>query len=222
MNKNDFAVGMRALALSAATATLVFAGSASADSLAYNSAPAGGWFYGVGNNYAPANTLVLTTDAGDQLYARAHETFQVAPASVGNVYSFPTGPSFISFDWGIDSHTGTLNGLTALITLTNAAGGSFSYNPFYLGNDNAVGVGRQQNSNRWNYVPLINFNPNIDGTYNFRLDVDGFDGGPRSISYDLKIGKGFAAVPEPSTWAMMIAGFGLAGVMLRRRRAPTA
>ena len=29
-------------------------------------------------------------------------------------------------------------------------------------------------------------------------------------------------VPEPSTWALMIAGFGLAGAALRRRRAATA
>jgi len=28
-------------------------------------------------------------------------------------------------------------------------------------------------------------------------------------------------VPEPSTWAMMITGFGLAGAALRRRRSPT-
>lgn len=31
-----------------------------------------------------------------------------------------------------------------------------------------------------------------------------------------------AAIPEPSTWAMMIVGFGSAGVMLRRRRAVAA
>jgi hypothetical protein len=28
------------------------------------------------------------------------------------------------------------------------------------------------------------------------------------------------AVPEPATWAMMLLGFGAAGFMLRRRRAP--
>lgn len=31
-----------------------------------------------------------------------------------------------------------------------------------------------------------------------------------------------AAVPEPANWALMIAGFGLAGVALRRRRTPAA
>ncbi|WP_367255337.1 PEPxxWA-CTERM sorting domain-containing protein [uncultured Phenylobacterium sp.] len=28
-----------------------------------------------------------------------------------------------------------------------------------------------------------------------------------------------AAVPEPATWALMIGGFGMAGAMLRRRKA---
>ncbi|MBY9061427.1 PEPxxWA-CTERM sorting domain-containing protein [Sphingomonas yunnanensis] len=31
-----------------------------------------------------------------------------------------------------------------------------------------------------------------------------------------------AAVPEPSTWAMMVLGFGLAGAAIRRRRAAGA
>lgn len=43
------------------------------------------------------------------------------------------------------------------------------------------------------------------GTFSF-LDEVRFDGGP------------VGAVPEPATWAMMIAGFGLAGAHLRRRR----
>jgi hypothetical protein len=35
-------------------------------------------------------------------------------------------------------------------------------------------------------------------------------------------GGGGGGVPEPSTWALMISGFGLAGAMLRRRRATLA
>jgi hypothetical protein len=30
------------------------------------------------------------------------------------------------------------------------------------------------------------------------------------------------AVPEPQTWAMMLAGFGVVGATLRRRRKPAA
>ena len=46
---------------------------------------------------------------------------------------------------------------------------------------------------------------------------------PIDDDYENEDGKGgFGAVPEPSTWALMIAGFGLAGLALRRRRAQPA
>jgi len=51
-------------------------------------------------------------------------------------------------------------------------------------------------------VELINRNLAYHGN-DFTLDDMSFDG---------------AAVPEPSTWALMILGFGTAGAMLRRRR----
>ena len=218
MNLNSFAGATRAL--SVAAAALVIAGSASADTLVQNSTPADTWFYGSGNDYAPANTLVLTTDAGDQLYARAHQTFVAAPASVGGIYYFATSPSPVSFDWGFDSASGTFTG-TAQITLTNYAGGSFSYDPLFIGNDNTTGSGSTQNSFRWNWVPGIAFNPAVDGKYNFRLDVNDLSGLKKSITFDMIIGRGLA-VPEPSTWALMIGGFGLTGAMLRRRRAAAA
>lgn len=53
-----------------------------------------------------------------------------------------------------------------------------------------------------------NNEPTLIGSYNFE--------GIKQVSFDA------AAVPEPSTWAMMIMGFGTAGALLRRRRVPTA
>ena len=43
-----------------------------------------------------------------------------------------------------------------------------------------------------------------------------------TVTYDPDGGSGLFPVPEPSTWALMIAGFGGAGAMIRRRRAALA
>lgn len=51
--------------------------------------------------------------------------------------------------------------------------------------------------------------------YGSVLSVGGDRGNPGSFPFDVAA----AAVPEPATWAMMIAGFGIAGVSIRRRRA---
>lgn len=200
----------------AAVAAVAFAGAAQADTTAFNSTPAAGWQYGTGNDYAPANTTVLTTDAGDELYLRAHQTFLPAPASTADTYSFPTGLDFISFDWGFTALSASLDNVTALITLTNYAGGNFSYDPLFVGNDNEGAGGAVQNSARLNWYGI---DPNVDGSYGVELAVNGLEGGPKSLSIRIEVGEGYQAVPEPSTWALMVLAFGGAGAALRRRRA---
>ncbi len=50
------------------------------------------------------------------------------------------------------------------------------------------------------------------------LSVSGRTGGDASYSGTLAFAGGAGAVPEPSTWMMMIMGIGFAGIALRRRR----
>jgi hypothetical protein len=59
------------------------------------------------------------------------------------------------------------------------------------------------------------------GSFKFQIGTNsGNNIGPLLDSVQLDIGAG--AVPEPATWAMMIAGFGLAGTAMRRRRSAAA
>ena len=61
-----------------------------------------------------------------------------------------------------------------------------------------------------------NLGPNIDLTLGYTLIADGAGG----FGFDFAIG---GAVPEPSTWAMMLIGFGALGYAgYRRRREPRA
>jgi hypothetical protein len=202
----------------AAVAVAAMATPALADTVAYNSAPADGWFYGSGNNYSPANTAVLTTTGGDQLYLRWHLRGAVAPASVGNTYSFALGTQPLSFDWGYDFNTGSRGATaTSLITIKNLkTGATVSYNPQFPGNDNAVGNGNVQNSAHLGFAFLsgVGFNASVDNVYRVTLDVNGMSGGPQSFSVDAKLGAG---VPEPASWALMIGGLGLVGGAMRRR-----
>lgn len=52
-----------------------------------------------------------------------------------------------------------------------------------------------------------------EGTFKGAVDNVGYTFGQTSETFNFEV----SAVPEPATWAMMIAGFGLAGAALRRR-----
>lgn len=209
---------MKILSYALAASAVAFAVPAAADTLTYNGTPQDGWYFGSGNDYSPANTTVLDIDGGDQMYMRFHRTFQLAPTSSGNTYSFALGTDPLSFDWGIDNDSAS--NVTARLTLTNVGTGqSFSYDPFGAGNDNEYQDGSAQNSFRFNWVPGL-FDPNVDGTYRVDMRVDGFDGGQRNLSVNAVFGAG--AVPEPATWALLILGFGFIGGVMRRKQVSVA
>lgn len=73
--------------------------------------------------------------------------------------------------------------------------------------------------------PLAAGNPNASLSFTQTLVLDagefyGFGVNPAGNYFNDSTGVNFTvtAVPEPAAWAMMIAGFGLTGAMLRRRR----
>lgn len=206
---------MRKIIVTAALAVAVVATPALADTITINSTPADGFHYGTGNDYAPANALVLTAPAtpyttDEELALRFHQTGQVAPASSANgTYSFATGTDPISFDWSVEGSF-----YNALITLTNlGTGQTFSYNPFAAGNDNFTTTGDidlAQNSFRLNWAG-IGFDPSVNDTYSATLTSGG-----KSLTAYAQIGTG--AVPEPASWALMLLGFGGIGFQMRRSR----
>jgi len=69
-----------------------------------------------------------------------------------------------------------------------------------------------------------NFNVNAPaaGTYNFQLSYGETAGGPAVLFFGINDAPVGGGVPEPATWAMMLAGFGGLGAMMRRRRAMVA
>lgn len=195
-----------------------------AETIIYNSAPSDSWYRGAGNDYLPANTAVLRTDGGNEIYLRFHETFAAAPASdAAGVYSFALGTTPISFDWGIDANNGDdFSDFLALLTITNLTTGiQASIDPFGFASDNQFQNGSVQNSARLNwFTSVIAFDANANNTFQLDLDIIGLDNADsvHSLSIFAKLGAGAGAVPEPASWAMMIMGFGLVGARARRRR----
>jgi uncharacterized protein (TIGR03118 family) len=107
--------------------------------------------------------------------------------------------------------------------------GNFSFQPGVAGVINAF------NPTTWAFEGSIEVNPGAgntaDGLWSLAFGGGGNDGNPNTLFFTDGIngetgglfGSFTAAVPEPSTWAMMLAGFGgLALLAARRRRALSA
>jgi hypothetical protein len=64
-------------------------------------------------------------------------------------------------------------------------------------------------------LTTVNFNLASTTGLRFQFGPDGFNGGIQNVSFSFVPANG--AIPEPASWAMLIAGFGLVGAAARRR-----
>jgi len=145
----------------------------------------------------PASAAVLTLDSGwtpDQLSAvpgptdGSPWTFTITESAHFSLTdAFITGDTF--------TVSGDINGVSS----------------FFAGPADVRGAGFYGSA--WLSGAYSKFTTYIGaGTYSFNITGDGVGGIPAGLALRLD-----SSVPEPASWAMLIAGFGLVGASMRRR-----
>lgn len=127
---------------------------------------------------------------------------------LGNSFSLVSGPALRQ----VSLYIGSLDTYNT-VSFTGAGGFSQSFTGAQL---NAATVAFDEANG--NQVGL-----NTNGRYTFRFDQGVTGVRLDSTANSLEVSNiGAVAVPEPSTWALMIVGFGSAGALIRRRRSTLA
>ena len=120
------------------------------------------------------------------------------------------GGSDTTFQWGFK----TPGGLSYTNVFYDVGGGPVSVQPAFS-TGYSVYYSTYVSNAPWQHI-RFGFTAGSSGALRPFLSVDGGDNvGPLIDNFSLSATGG---VPEPATWGLMIAGFGLAGGALRRRR----
>lgn len=144
----------------------------------------------------------------------------ITPTS-NNIYSAPqSAPGATTALWNFDYSydPGTNVGTTTTIDITDNHGDLLPFAIPLDGFDNKIVGTASQNSENIGFFPfsfLGGFDPTVAAIYNIDLTTTDTDGQTLG-SVDIQVNVG--AVPEPSTWAMMLLGFLGVGFMAYRNK----
>jgi hypothetical protein len=202
------------IGLGTALALTSFVSSASAV-VTFDQNLASGWTQGTGTSNG--HFAVDTGADGVELGLRASLRFVGPITPTGNLYIAPAGNSSGRALWNFEFsvNPGSLLGTYSLLTITGP-GGSLAFDPTLIPDNTPIGGPFDQNSENLAFAFLggpLNFNPNASGIYTFDLKLFSVD---KELLGEVSIQVN--AIPEPSTWAMMILGFAGVGFMAYRRK----
>lgn len=166
---------------------------------------------------ADLGALGLTRQITDYSVGVTDAPMKISVYRMGAESGFDNSVVIESVSFGENDESWSFGDL--LISYTSALDGSLGSIEFF---SNGTGVGEPLGAGKVAaFLPGRVFGQ-ADGTFKYTKDslFFGFnDGSPSDADYDdFVIRITSAAVPEPATWTMLIGGFGLVGVSMRRRR----
>jgi hypothetical protein len=200
----------------AAIAVLASMGNVSAG-IVYNQDLTNGWNNGSGTSNG---NFTVDRENGVELGLRAAIRYvgPITPTTTNN-YSAPIGTALGAALWNFEFSVdpGILTGTTATLKISDNLGTTpFSFNPGSIFDNAKTGTSGFQNSENLSFFSAVfSFNPNTSAIYTFDLTLKNV-AGAELASVDAVVNVG--AVPEPSTWAMLILGFVGVGFMTYRRK----
>jgi len=188
----------------------------------------------ISTSYVDPNvgSVIGTTVYSGQYSYRVEDTTFGGYASVVSqqVNNYTDANIFFAWKAVLEGAHGTNDAATMLITLTDLTTGTELIRRQYNAAPGGSGVDPRftLSANNYYYTPTwqieqLAIDASLSG-HNFLLSVLGSDCQPTGHAGYVYL-DGFGAVtppggvPEPSAWAMLIGGFGLAGATMRRRRA---
>lgn len=202
----------------AAAAAFLLAGLSGASATIVNDTTlTAGWHNGTGT---VDGHFTVDRENGVELGLRAAIRFVGPITPSGNIYVAPVstpGSTLALWNFEYSYDPGSSSGTTTYITITDSLGHSFLNFPLDLFSDNTHAGTASQNSENIGFFPfsLGSFDPTAAAIYSIDLTTKDSQGATLA-SVDIQVNVG--AVPEPSTWALMLLGFAGIGFMAYRRR----